>query len=263
MITLGLIGYPLSHSFSQKYFTDKFAAENNTNAVYKLFPLETINQFPNLLATEKNLGGLNVTIPYKESIIPFLNEVDETAAVIGAVNCIDINIETMHTKGYNTDVYGFTQSVKPFLQNYFQRALILGTGGAAKAVYHVLHNLGIDCYFVSRQKNTTSLTPKQQQKLFTYNELNKNIIDSFFLIVNTTPLGMFPSVDVAPEIPYEYIGDKHLLYDLIYNPAETLFLSKGKQQGAVTLNGLDMLRFQADKSLEIWSETKEMLNCKS
>lgn len=250
MRTFGLIGYPLSHSFSQKYFTEKFEREKITDAVYKLFPLKSINEFESLIKNNPDLLGLNVTIPYKEQIIPFLTELDETAKAVGAVNCIKIyrhsSLVPFTFTGYNTDVYGFSQSIKPFLESHHERALILGTGGASKAVEYCLKQIGLDTYKVSRTKNDSDT------KKFTYSELNKNILNSFTLIVNTSPLGMYPNVDEMPPIPYEYLTPKHFLYDLVYNPEETAFIKMGKRMGSVTMNGLNMLHLQADKAWEIF-----------
>lgn len=239
----GLIGKTLSHSFSKKYFEEKFKREN-INAVYENFELNDISQVEGLFSIHSNLCGLNVTIPYKEQIIPYLDEVDEQAQKIGAVNTIYIDKETGKMKGYNTDVYGFKQSLKPFLENQHQRALILGTGGASKAVAYVLNELGITTAFVSR-------TPQLENQL-SYDELNENILASFLLIVNTTPLGTFPNVDEKPTINYDVITPNHLLYDLVYNPAETAFLKEGKKRGALTINGEQMLQLQAEKAWEIW-----------
>lgn len=239
----GLIGKTLSHSFSKKYFEEKFKREN-INAVYENFELNDISQVEGLFSIHSNLCGLNVTIPYKEQIIPYLDEVDEQARKIGAVNTIYIDKETGKMKGYNTDVYGFKQSLKPFLENQHQRALILGTGGASKAVAYVLNELGITTAFVSR-------TPQLENQL-SYDELNENILASFLLIVNTTPLGTFPNVDEKPTINYDAITPNHLLYDLVYNPAETAFLKEGKKRGALTINGEQMLQLQAEKAWEIW-----------
>lgn len=239
----GLIGKTLSHSFSKKYFEEKFKREN-INAVYENFELNDISQVEGLFSIHSNLCGLNVTIPYKEQIIPYLDEVDEQARKIGAVNTIYIDKETGKKKGYNTDVYGFKQSLKPFLENQHQRALILGTGGASKAVAYVLNELGITTAFVSR-------TPQLENQL-SYDELNENILASFLLIVNTTPLGTFPNVDEKPTINYDAITPNHLLYDLVYNPAETAFLKEGKKRGALTINGEQMLQLQAEKAWEIW-----------
>ena len=239
----GLIGKTLSHSFSKKYFEEKFKREN-INAVYENFELNDISQVEGLFSIHSNLCGLNVTIPYKEQIIPYLDEVDEQAQKIGAVNTIYIDKETGKMKGYNTDVYGFKQSLKPFLENQHQRALILGTGGASKAVAYVLNELGITTAFVSR-------TPQLENQL-SYDELNENILASFLLIVNTTPLGTFPNVDEKPTINYDAITPNHLLYDLVYNPVETAFLKEGKKRGALTINGEQMLQLQAEKAWEIW-----------
>lgn len=239
----GLIGKTLSHSFSKKYFEEKFKREN-INAVYENFELNDISQVEGLFSIHSNLCGLNVTIPYKEQIIPYLDEIDEQAQKIGAVNTIYIDKETGKMKGYNTDVYGFKQSLKPFLENQHQRALILGTGGASKAVDYVLNELGITTAFVSR-------TPQLENQL-SYDELNENILASFLLIVNTTPLGTFPNVDEKPTINYDAITPNHLLYDLVYNPAETAFLKEGKKRGALTINGEQMLQLQAEKAWEIW-----------
>ncbi len=250
MRTFGLLGYALTHSFSKKYFTEKFMVGKITDARYELFPIKNIQEFPALLKHEPDLSGLNVTIPYKEQIIPFLDELDETAKAVGAVNCIRVqrhpNKETPTLlKGYNTDVYGFQQSIKPFLEQHHQRALILGTGGASKAVAYVLKQIGLDVCKVSRVNGNI---PGQ----VTYSELNKNIVDSYTLIINTSPLGTFPETEAAPAIPYEYLSPRHFLYDLVYNPEETLFLKKGKQYGAQTMNGLTMLKLQADKAWEIF-----------
>ena len=243
----GLIGYPLTHSFSKKYFTEKFEKESISDSDYNLFPIQTIDQFPQLIKDNPRLCGLNVTIPYKESIIPFLNELDETAKAVGAVNCIKIESEKL--KGYNTDVFGFRQSIKPFLENHHERALILGTGGASKAVHYVLKEIGIDCYFVTRRKAADSTN-----KIFSYEELNENMMNAFKLIVNTTPVGMFPDINQAPQIPYQFISSSHLLYDLVYNPTETEFLKHGKEKGALTVNGLSMLHQQAEEAWRIWNK---------
>jgi shikimate dehydrogenase len=239
----GLIGKTLSHSFSKKYFEDKFRREN-IDAVYENFELDDISQVEDLFLAHPNLCGLNVTIPYKEQIIPYLDEINEQAKKIGAVNTIYIDKETGKKKGYNTDVYGFKQSLKPFLENQHQRALILGTGGVSKAVEYVLNELGIITAFVSR-------TP-QGENHFGYDELNENILASFLLIVNTTPLGTFPNVEEKSPLNYSAITSNHLLYDLVYNPAETAFLKEGKKRGALIINGEQMLKLQAEKAWGIW-----------
>ncbi len=259
MKVFGLIGFPLGHSFSEKYFRDKFVKEKISDCDYQLFPLQSIDEFTGLIQSRPDLAGLSVTIPYKEKVIPFLSDLDETAKAIGAVNCIRIirtpaasgRSSTAHSEprliGYNTDAYGFSQSIKPFLESRHQRALILGAGGAAKAVEHALRKLGVDTLTVVRKPAPT----KPGQLL--YSEVNKNVLSSHLLIVNTTPLGTFPDVDDAPAIPYEFLGPDHLLYDLVYNPPETLFLKSGKARGAQTLNGLKMLELQADRAFEIFN----------
>lgn len=247
----GLIGYPLSHSFSKKYFTEKFEKENIQNCEYNLFPIENINLFPQLISDNPSLCGLNVTIPYKEVVIPFLNELDETAKAVGAVNCIKIIRKggSIHLIGHNTDVFGFRQSIKPFLEIQHERALILGTGGASKAVAYVLKEIGIDIYFVSRNKSQ-----KLSDKMLSYEELNENVINAFKLIINASPVGTFPNINVAPAIPYHFISPAHLLYDLVYNPPETEFLKRGKSKGASIVNGLSMLQQQAEEAWNIWNK---------
>ncbi len=240
MKKFGLIGYPLSHSFSPTYFAKKFEREKIEGCAYDLYPLEQIEMVKDLFASD--LLGLNVTIPYKEVVIPFLDEIDESAAAIGAVNTI--KIVGGKTKGFNTDVWGFEQSLRPLLTHH-QKALILGTGGAAKAVQFVLDKLYIAYKLVSR-------TPEKKE--IAYTEIDKNLLSEYTIIVNTTPLGMSPKVNACPNLPYEHIHKRHLLYDLVYNPAETLFMQKGKTQGAVVKNGLEMLELQAEKAWDIWND---------
>ncbi|MCW3085358.1 MAG: Shikimate dehydrogenase [Bacteroidetes bacterium] len=250
--TYGLIGYPLGHSFSQKYFTEKFEKENISGCEFNLYPISTIDELPSLISSDQSIKGLSVTIPYKESVIPFLDELDETAKKIGAVNCIKVSrdeYQVARLTGYNTDAFGFRQSIKPFLETQHERALILGTGGASKAVAYVLKEIGLDCYFVTRNKKNSKI---QSPNIFEYSELNEYIFNAFKLIVNTTPLGTFPDINSAPEIPYQYLSPSHLLYDLVYNPAETEFLKRGKLQGAATVNGLSMLQQQAEEAWRIW-----------
>lgn len=257
----GLIGFPLSHSFSKKYFTEKFEREAITGCEYNLYPLETLEELPQLITSNPSLYGLNVTIPYKESIIPFLDELDETAKAVGAVNCIRItpphsqiaNRKSQILTGYNTDVVGFRKSIKPFLEQQHERALILGTGGASKAVAYVLKEIGIDCYFVTRDKQNANVPPSYSDKLFTYDELNEYIINAFKLIVNTTPVGMYPNSSECPSLPYQFLQSTHLLYDLVYNPVETEFLKQGKMKGTATVNGLSMLHLQAEEAWRIWN----------
>lgn len=245
-MNFGLIGKSLSHSFSKTYFEKKFSDLGLKNFAYKNFELAEIKQIQTVFTSEQ-LKGLNITNPYKEEIIPFLDELSLEAKEIGAVNCV--KIINGRKVGYNTDTYGFSQSIKPFLKPQHNKALILGTGGAAKAVSHALKTVGVEVYFV------TSSSTKKNVNTFFYSELNNYIIDAFKLIVNTTPLGLFPNVNQRPVIPYEYITANHLCYDLIYNPEETLFLSQAKQQGAMIINGYSMLQLQAEKSWEIWTES--------
>jgi shikimate dehydrogenase len=260
MKVFGLIGYPLTHSFSKKYFTEKFEKLGLEGYSYELFPLEKIEDIPQLIADNPNLVGLNVTIPYKESVVPFLSELDETVKVIGAVNTIKIlkgsppNVggvprsgEGVQLIGYNTDVIGFSQSLKPLLHPHHERALILGTGGAAKAVAHVLKGLGIQYYFVSREK-------KNGTNCLTYSELNEGVFNACKLIVNTTPVGMYPAIEAAPALPYQFFTPQHLAYDLIYNPTDTRFMQQAAQQGAHMVNGLNMLYSQAEAAWKIWNK---------
>ena len=237
----GLIGYPLSHSFSKKYFSEKFEREHITDCIYENYPLPSIRLFPQLIEKE-HVEGLNVTIPHKESVIPYLDYLDPAAEKIAAVNCIHFKDEK--STGFNTDIIGFRRSLKPALQAHHRHALILGTGGASKAVAFVLSDLNISFQFVSRHK---------KENHFTYADLNENIIRRHTLIINTTPLGTSPDVNNCPDIPYRFLSEEHLLYDLIYNPPETLFLQKGKERGAVIKNGYEMLQLQAEASWEIWN----------
>jgi shikimate dehydrogenase len=244
-LTYGLLGRSLSHSFSKKYFEKKFKLEKLFNHSYLNFEIDVISDFPKILKLE-NLKGLNVTNPYKQAVIPFLTTLSEDAKSIGAVNCIS---KTNDGKwlGHNTDYYGFSQSIKPFLEPHHNKALILGTGGAAKAVEFALKKIGVEVYFV-----TTST--QQNANTFFYNELNEYIFKAFKLIINCTPLGLFPKIDVAPSLPYHFFSPQHLAYDLIYNPTETLFLKLAKKNGALTVNGHSMLQLQAEKSWEIWNK---------
>lgn len=241
MPKFGLIGYPLTYSFSPGYFKEKFTDNGIKDTFYDLYPLEKVDSFCSLIDSGK-LKGLNVTIPYKESVIPFLDDLAQEAKNIGAVNTI--KIEDGKTKGFNTDVYGFEHSLIPLLKKHHKKALILGTGGASKAVCFVFDKLNIDYKMVSR-------TPSDNQ--LSYKSINQKIIDEFGIIVNTTPLGTHPDIDQCPDIPYEYLNDLHLLYDLVYNPSESLFLKKGKAQNSIIKNGYEMLCLQADKAWEIWN----------
>ena len=244
---LGLIGYPLGHSFSAGFFKDKFIKEDISNFTYKNYEIEQISMLPQVIKNNPDLVGLNVTIPYKEAVIPYLDHLDESAKSVGAVNTIKIVKKGQYTQliGFNTDTYGFRESLKPSLAAHYQKALILGTGGAAKAAAFVLKQIGLEILFVSRH-------PKEQNEVH-YNEINETALKSFPLIVNSSPLGMHPNLDSCPDIPYEFLSEKNFLFDLIYNPSETLFLKKGKQKGALTQNGLPMLIMQAEKAWEIWN----------
>ena len=237
----GLIGYPLKHSFSIGYFNEKFKAEN-IDAEYVNFEIPRIEDFMEVIEENSNLCGLNVTIPYKEQVIPYLDELDKDTAKIGAVNVIKI---IRLPKG-KVKLIGCNSDIEPLLQPHHKKALILGTGGASKAVYRGLENLGIESVFVSRTKKDSSF--------LTYEELSPEIMAEYTVIVNCTPVGMFPKVDFCPNIPYEELTPNHLLYDLLYNPNETLFMKKGKAQGAVTKNGLEMLLLQAFAAWEIWNK---------
>jgi shikimate dehydrogenase len=249
---LGLIGYPLTHSFSKKYFTQKFENEGLMHEwAYELWSIDGIGKLPEILRGYPNLVGLNVTIPYKESVMPYVHELDITAREVGAVNCIKITILNgkQHLKGYNTDYHGFQKSLLGLLpegniSNLKLEALILGTGGAAKAVAYALKMLDIPYIYVSRKATNNGLS---------YAELTPNIISDHRLIINTTPLGMTPNTEGFPPLPYEDIGNQHFIYDLVYNPETTAFMKLGIAQGAKAKSGLDMLYFQAEKGWEIWN----------
>lgn len=243
----GLIGYPLKHSFSIGYFNEKFNSEG-IDAKYVNFEIPSINKFMEVVQENPDLCGLNVTIPYKEQVIPFLDALDPDTAKIGAVNVIKIIRQPkgkVKLVGYNSDIIGFTQSIQPLLLPTHKKALLLGTGGASKAVYHGLKNLGIESVFVSRTKKPGMLT---------YEELTPEVMAEHTVIVNCTPVGMYPKVNFCPEIPYELLTPNHLLYDLLYNPNVTLFMKKGEERGAVTKNGLEMLLLQAFAAWEIWNK---------
>jgi shikimate dehydrogenase len=243
MALFGLIGFPLSHSFSKAYFTQKFADEHITGARYELFELPDIASFPALLAAHPNLKGLNVTIPHKQTVIPFLDKLDPAAAEIGAVNTI--KIDKGKTTGFNTDYIGFLDSLQQFYPEQDRKqALVLGSGGASRAVQAALKFLQIPFKVISRQ-------PQPEQ--LAYAEISEALLQSHDLIINTSPLGMYPEAETFPPIPYEYLTDKHFLYDLVYNPAETVFLQKGKARGAKTINGLEMLHRQAEAAWQIWN----------
>ena len=243
MHKLGLLGKNISYSFSRGYFKSKFEREGINNITYENFDIEDISIFPSIIQNTEGLKGLNVTIPYKQAVMPFLDKIDEKAKAIGAVNTIKVK-KNGKLVGYNTDCYGFKKSLKPYLKAHHKTALILGTGGASKAVAYVLKELGIAYEYVSR-----TASPNVR---FTYDDLNESIIDEFEIIINCSPLGTFPNIENCPNIPYGGISEKHILYDLIYNPLETKFLKIGKEHNATTINGLKMLELQAEKSWSIW-----------
>ena len=243
----GLIGFPLEHSFSKGYFTEKFKNNNLSNCRYENFPIKSIGELKNIIETNPDLIGLNVTIPYKISVIDHLDELDENAKTIHSVNTIKIIRENkIKLIGYNTDIIGLTMALKPQLRPIHNRALILGNGGSSKAVQFVLKSLGIGFLIVTRN-------PKKENEI-SYAQLNENHIRFHHLIINTTPLGMWPKVEKFPEINYESISNDHLLFDLIYNPEMTVFLQKGKEKGAMISNGLSMLHQQAEASWQIWNK---------
>jgi shikimate dehydrogenase len=240
----GLIGKNISYSFSKKYFTEKFVLGNLVECTYENFDLQNIEEFPNLIANNPDLKGLNVTIPYKETIIPYLNKLSKNAAQIGAVNVIRFT-KKGKLKGYNSDYYGFMKSLKPLLQAHHKKALILGTGGAAKAVGFALNQLQILYTFVSRE---------EKAGMIDYDRINVTTFDNYHIIINCTPLGTSPNTSASPPIPYQFFTEKHIAFDLIYNPEETQFLKKAKKNGAVTKNGYEMLVFQAEKAWKIWNK---------
>lgn len=237
----GLLGKNISYSFSKGYFTQKFNDLGLDDHSYENFDIQDISEFETV-TRQDNIKGLNVTIPYKESVIPFLDELDTKAEKIGAVNTIKFTKKGL--KGFNTDAHGFQKSLEPLLRPHHTKALILGTGGASKAVHFVLGELGIASTYVSRNK---------EREQYTYEELDRAIIEENTLIVNCTPLGTHPNIEQKPDLPYQYIGKKHLLYDLIYNPEKTTFLALGEANGATICNGLKMLQEQAEEAWEIWN----------
>ena len=251
MISLGLIGYPLEHSFSEHHFLEKFTNEGIDDAIYQNYPLESLDGLRDLIEREPDLVGLNVTIPYKTQVLPLLDAIDPIAEKIGAVNTINIirdeDDPTDYTlTGFNTDVHGFRESLKPLLSDQHKEAIVLGTGGASLAVTHVLKELGIPFMQLSRD-------PKSELEM-SYDFMDKGIVEMSKLIINTTPVGMYPDVAEAPEIPYDGITAEHLVYDLIYNPEETQLLQRSLKKGAATKNGQEMLELQAEASWEIWNQ---------
>lgn len=240
----GLIGKNIDYSFSKKYFLEKFSDVLYEDCTYENFDIQQIEDFPEVLKDNPNLNGLNVTIPYKETIIPFLDFLSDKTTKIGAVNVIRFT-KKGNLKGYNSDWYGFKKSLEPLLQPHHKRALILGTGGAAKAVAFALEELDILYTFVSREPNANSID---------YNRINVTTFDNYQIIINCTPLGTSPNTKEFPPIPYEFFTEKHIAFDLIYNPEETVFLKKAKEKGAITKNGYEMLVFQAEKAWRIWNK---------
>ena len=244
----GLFGFPLEHSFSKKFFAEKFQRDGRTDCIYDNFESDNIYDLKKIVHENPDLLGLNITIPFKQDIIPMLDNLDDISQKIGAVNTVKIirnDNGKFELHGYNTDAWGFELAIRPILRPHHRRALILGTGGSAKAVSFVFRKLGIEHFFVTREESRFH---------YSYADLNANTMKAFQIIVNTTPLGMFPNVGTFPNIPYEFLTHKNLLFDLIYNPAQTRFLEKGKEAGAFIHNGFRMLRLQAEKSWEIWNE---------
>lgn len=246
MRTYGLIGFPLGHSFSRSYFTDKFLREGKEEQ-YLNFELEAISRLPEVLEANPDLAGFNVTIPYKQQVIPFLDRLDPVAAGAGAVNTVRVirNGDQRLLEGFNTDVYGFWASVSPLLGPGHRKALVLGSGGASAAVRYAFLEAGIEFLLVSRQ-------PREQNSI-SYAGLTPQIMEEYSIIINATPLGTFPRIEDAPPLPYHLVTPRHLLFDLVYNPAETRFMALGRQQGATVQNGHDMLIFQAERAYEIWN----------
>jgi shikimate dehydrogenase len=246
MRKFGLIGYPLGHSFSKKYFADKFAALGLNDCSYENYPLSDISLLNGILAAEPELVGLNVTIPHKSAVIPLLDAIDDEADKVGAVNVIKIKRinNRIILKGFNSDVTGFRVSISPYLHSKVNKAIVLGTGGSSKAVVYSLRNLGLDVKLVSRRPSGGMLG---------YSDLTPELMSEIRLIVNTTPLGMFPDLCSKPEINYDLLTENHILYDLVYNPEMTLFLRLGKEKGATAVSGITMLHAQAENAWEIWN----------
>jgi len=245
----GLIGFPLAHSYSRAFFNGKFEKEG-LDARYRNFEMESVEELPDMLANQPDLKGLNVTIPHKCTVMPFLDAVSDEAREVGAVNVIRITRTggRVFLKGYNTDVMGFVQSISPLLKPNHRKALVLGTGGASRAVCCGLKKLGLQTASVSRNR---------EKAQFSYQELSADVLREYHVVVNCTPLGMYPAVNACPDVPYVLLGKEHLLFDLVYNPEETLFLKRGKFQGAMVKNGLEMLHLQALSAWNIWNNCQE------
>lgn len=242
----GIIGYPLGHSFSPGFFNEKFRNEG-IDAVYERYELSQIDLLPEIIASNPELCGLNVTIPYKQQIMQYLDELSEEAREIGAVNVVKVthNGKNVHLKGFNSDVIGFSRSIEPLLEKHHKKALILGTGGAAQAIDYGLKQLGLETIKVSRYERPDTIQ---------YDKITPDVIKEYKVIINCTPIGMYPNTEECPNLPYEAMDSQHLLYDLIYNPDTTLFMKKGMERGAVVKNGLEMLLLQAYASWEFWHE---------
>ncbi len=243
MRLFGLLGYPLTHSFSQKYFTEKFASTGITDAEYRNFSIPDITELHQILKADIGLCGFNITIPHKKQVIQFLDESTDAVKKMGACNCV--HIKNGRLIGYNTDIVGFEQSLIPYLKPQHTKALILGTGGAAAAVQYVLRKLNIAYTNISRNAGENCIP---------YSVLNQSLMEQHTLIINTSPVGQYPLTEASPAIPYEFITEAHHLFDLIYNPTETSFLQKGRAQGATTQNGYEMLVLQAEESWRIWNQ---------
>jgi shikimate dehydrogenase len=241
MIKYGIIGFPLGHSFSRGFFTEKFAREG-IDAQYLNFEIPDVAMLGDILRENPELRGLNVTLPHKQAVIPLLDELSDEAREIGAVNVI--RIRDGRLKGFNSDIIGFTESIRPLLQPHHTKALILGTGGASRAIRVGLSRLGIEWTYVTRSP---------REGMFAYSDLTPEVMEEYTVIVNCSPVGMFPKVDQAPAIPYELLTPKHLLFDCVYNPEDTLFMKKGREQRAIVKNGLEMLHLQAVASWEFWN----------
>lgn len=242
----GLLGYPLTHSFSKRFFTEKFEIEK-IDSTYENFEIDNIDKFPEVVKNNPEVIGFNVTIPYKEQVIPFLDDLNDSAREIGAVNTIKVTRQgsKLHLKGFNTDTFGFENSLSPLLKDYHKKALILGTGGASKALKYVLNKLGIEYISASIEE--------LKENEIRYEDIDAKMMSERLLIINATPLGTYPKVENYPNIPYEFITDRHLLFDLVYNPEVTQFMAKGKAKGAAVKNGYEMLLGQARRSYEIWN----------
>ena len=245
MTTYGIIGFPLTHSFSKKYFTEKIVREGIAHAVFNSFPLTTIEEFPALLSNHPSLKGLAVTIPYKQKVLKYVTHLSEEVKQIGAANCI--KIKSNEITAFNTDIIGFEKSFVKKLKPHHKNALVLGSGGASKAVQYVLNKLGINFLVVSRDES-------KGEKFIQYNQITEDVIQEYNIVINTTPLGMAPDNDTCPDIPYRALTTNNYLYDLVYEPAKTLFLQKGEQQGATIENGYEMLIIQAEENWKRWNE---------